>query len=90
MQQVEEILYRRRLAAGPEVRIRRTSGPGEIPVVAVLHVERRAGTPRELLGTPPPLKQVEGPSEDEVVLALKPEADNDRTVAGLMFAKGMR
>ena len=86
----DEILYRRRLANGPEVRIRRTSSPGEVPVVAVLHVERRAGTPRESIGTPPPLKQARGPTEAAVVRALKPEADDDRTVAGLMFSKGMR
>jgi hypothetical protein len=87
----DEILYRRKLPNGPEVRIRRTSAPGATPVVAVLDVDRRAGTPREKEGgTPPPLKQVQGASDAEVIATLKPEADDDRTVAGLMRSKGQR
>ena len=74
----DEILYRRKLAHGPEVRLRRTSPPGQEPVVMVLDVDRRAGTPREKEGSPPPLKQVQGPTEAECVAALKPEADDDR------------
>lgn len=87
----DDILYRRKLPHGPEVRIRRTSAPGATPVTAVLDVDRRAGTPREKEGgQPPPLKQVQGASEAEVVAALKPEADDDRAIAGLLRAKGLR
>jgi hypothetical protein len=87
----DDILYRRKLVHGPEVRIRRTSAPGETPVVAVLDVDRRAGTPREKEGgTPPPLKQAQGGSEAEVIAALKPDADDDRAIAGLLRAKGLR
>ena len=87
----DEILYRRKMTHGPEVRIRRTSAPGVSPVSAVLDVDRRAGTPREKEGgTPPPLKHVQGATEDDVVAALKAEADDDRAIAGLMRAKGQR
>ena len=87
----DEILYRRRMPHGPEVRIRRTSAPGVTPVGAVLDVDRRAGTPREKEGgTPPPLKHVQGASEEDVVAALKVEADDDRAIAGLMRTKGQR
>ena len=87
----DDILYRRKLVHGPEVRIRRTSPPGTTPVKAVLDVDRRAGTPREKEGgTPPPLKHVEGATEADVVAALKKEADDDRAIAGLMRAKGQR
>jgi hypothetical protein len=87
----EDILYRRKLVHGPEVRIRRTSPAGSSPVTAVLDVDRRAGTPREKDGgTPPPLKQAQGASEADVIAALKPAADDDREIAGLMRAKGQR
>lgn len=87
----DDILYRRKLVNGPEVRIRRTSPKGTTPVTAVLDVDRRAGTPREKDGgTPPPLRQVQGPSEAAVVAALKSEADDDRAIAGLMRTKGQR
>ena len=87
----EDILYRRKLVHGPEVRIRRTSPAGSSPVTAVLDVDRRAGTPREKDGgTPPPLKQAEGASEADVIAALKKDADDDRAIAGLMRAKGQR
>lgn len=87
----DDILYRRKLPHGPEVRIRRTSAPGVSPVSAVLDVDRRAGTPREKEGgTPPPLKHVQGATEAEVIAALKGEADDDRAVAGLMRARGQR
>lgn len=87
----DDILYRRKLVHGPEVRIRRTSPAGASPVTAVLDVDRRAGTPREKDGgTPPPLKQAEGASEADVIAALKKDADDDRAIAGLMRAKGQR
>jgi hypothetical protein len=87
----DDILYRRKMTHGPEVRIRRTSPAGASPVTAVLDVDRRAGTPREKEGgTPPPLKQVQGQTEADVIAALKREADDDRAIAGLMRAKGQR
>lgn len=87
----DEILYRRKLPHGPEVRIRRTSDEGVTPVTAVLDVDRRAGTPREKDGgTPPPLKQVQGATEADVIASLKPEADDDRAIAGLLRGKGLR
>lgn len=87
----DDVLYRRKLVHGPEVRIRRTSPAGSTPVTAVLDVDRRAGTPREKDGgTPPPLKQAQGATEADVIAALKPDADDDRAIAGLMRAKGQR
>jgi hypothetical protein len=87
----DDILYRRKMPHGPEVRLRRTSPLGATPVVIVLDVDRRAGTPREKEGgAPPPLKQVQGSSEAECIAALKGEADDDRVIAGLMRAKGQR
>jgi hypothetical protein len=87
----DDILYRRKLPHGPEVRIRRTSAKGATPVTAVLDVDRRAGTPREKEGgTPPPLKQVQGASEAEVLAALKAEAEDDRAIAALMRTRGQR
>jgi hypothetical protein len=87
----DEILYRRKMSHGPEVRIRRTSEKGATPVVAVIDVDRRAGTPREKEGgTPPALKQAQAETEDAVVAALRPDADDDRAIAGLLRAKGLR
>jgi hypothetical protein len=61
------------------------------PVVAVLEVDRRAGTPREFDGGfPPPLMIVEGASERDVLSILEPQAKDDSTVAGLMRTKGLR
>lgn len=87
----DEILYRRKMSHGPEVRIRRTSEKGATPVVAVIDVDRRAGTPREKEGgTPPALKQAQADTEDAVVAALQADADDDRAIAGLLRAKGLR
>lgn len=87
----DDILYHRKLPHGPEVRIRRTSEKGVTPVVAVLDVDRRAGTPREKEGgTPPAHKLAQGETEADVIAALKPEADDDRAIAGLLRAKGLR
>jgi hypothetical protein len=73
------------------VRIRRTSDEGAQPVIAVLEVDRRAGTPREFEGGfPPPLVISEGATEAEVIDALQPSALDDRLVAGLMREKGLR
>ncbi|MEP6990206.1 MAG: hypothetical protein ABJA80_04680 [bacterium] len=87
----DSILYSRRLPHGPAVRVRRTSEKGTQPVIAVLEVDRRAGTPREFDGGfPPPLMIVEGESETDVLAALGPPARDDRMVAGLMREKGLR
>jgi hypothetical protein len=87
----DEILYHRKMSHGPMVRIRRTTGPGDTPVTAVLDVDRRAGTPREKEGgIPPALKQVQGATESECVALLKAEADDDRAISGLMRARGLR
>jgi hypothetical protein len=87
----DEILYRRKMPHGPEVRIRRTSDTGEHPVRAVLDVDRRAGTPREALGgTPPELKRAQGATEQECVAQLRADADDDRAISSLMRAKGLR
>ena len=84
------VLYQRFMPHGPSVRIRRTSGPGLLPVTAVLEVDRRAGTPREGIGTPPPLMQCEAASEDEARGLLEPHARDDRTLVQLMREKGLR
>ena len=85
------ILFKRILPHGPAVRVRRTSQAGATPVTAVLEVDRRAGTPREHDGGfPPPLISVEAATEAEVLGALQAKALDDRLVAGLMQAKGLR
>ena len=76
----EAILYKRLLPHGPAVRIRRTSDNGVVPVTAVLEVDRRAGTPREGMGTPPSLMTAEGKTEAEVVAKLQPHASDDRAI----------
>ena len=87
----DSILYTRLLAHGPAVRVRRTSAAGTVPVTAVLEVDRRAGTPRELEGGfPPPLMVASGASEAAVLAELQPHALDDRVVAGLMREKGLR
>jgi hypothetical protein len=87
----DPILFTRALAHGPSVRVRRTTEPGSVPVIAVLEVDRRAGTQRErLAGFPPPLMIAEGASDVEVLGRLKPHALDDRLVAGLMREKGQR
>ena len=87
----DDILYRRKMSHGPMVRIRRTTGPGDTPVTAVLDVDRRAGTPREREGgIPPALRQVQCATEAECVAMLKAEADDDRLISGLMRSRGLR
>ena len=79
------------MSHGPMVRIRRTTEAGDSPVTAVLDVDRRAGTPREKDGgIPPALKQVECATESECVAVLRPEADDDRAISGLMRSRGLR
>jgi len=84
------VLYERVLPHGPAVRIRRTSEEGAVPVTAVLEVDRRAGTPREGVGTPPPLMHCEGVTEAEVVESLVPHANDDRIIVQLLREKGLR
>ncbi len=87
----DDILYRRKMPHGPEVRIRRTTAAGTTPVTAIIDVDRRAGTPREKEGgDPPPLRQATGASDADVVAALKQDADDDRVIASLLRAKGLR
>jgi hypothetical protein len=87
---MSDILYRRVMAHGPAVLIRRVSDAGATPVVAVLEVDRRAGTPREGVGSPPPLVRIEAPSEAEAVAALEAQARDDRIIVQLLHAKGLR
>ena len=84
------VLYERLLPHGPAVRIRRTSEPGASPVVAVLEVDRRAGTPRAGIGTPPPLMQCEAADEAAALSVLEPHANDDRAIVQLMREKGLR
>jgi hypothetical protein len=86
----DDILFQRFLAHGPAVRIRRTSAAGVIPVVGVLEVDRRAGTPRDGIGNAPSLMRCEGASDSEVVATLEPHARDDRVIAGLLREKGLR
>ena len=88
--ETDDVLFERFLPHGPAVRIRRTSDPGSIPVVAVLEVDRRAGTPRAGIGTPPPLMRCEAPTEGEALTILEPHAKDDRTIVQLMREKGLR
>ena len=85
------ILYERTLPHGPTVRIRRTTETGTSPVVAVLEIDRRAGTPRASLGgTPPALLQADGPDEPSVLARLAPLAKDDAALAKLLREKGLR
>jgi len=86
----DDVLYHRVMAHGPAVRIRRTSAAGETPVTVVLEVDRRAGTPREGVGTPPPLLQREAASDAEAVAMLEPQASDDRAIIRLLHEKGLR
>jgi hypothetical protein len=85
-----DILYHRTLPYGPVVRIRRTTAPGVRPVRAVLEVDRRAGTPREGVGYPPPLLQCEADDDRAVLAQLEPHARDDRAIVQLMRDRGQR
>ena len=86
----EVILYKRVLPHGPAVRIRRTSADGVVPVTAVLEIDRRAGTPREGVGTPPALMSAEGKTEADVLAKLQPHATDDRAIVLLTRERGLR
>ena len=86
-----EIMYERARPHGPTVRIRRTSETGMSPVIAVLEIDRRAGTPRASpMGTPPALLEVDGPNESAVMERLTPLAADDAALAKLLREKGLR
>jgi hypothetical protein len=84
------VLFERILPQGPAVRIRRTSIGGASPVTAVLEVDRRAGTPRDGVGNPPPIMACEASSEAEAVAKLEPHARDDRTIVQLLHEHGLR
>ena len=86
----DAILYERPLPHGPAVRIRRTSPNGGSPVTAALEVDRRAGTPRGGVGTPPALMTAEGTSDADVLAQLEPFASSDAEVARLLRERGLR
>lgn len=85
------VLYERKTSLGPVVRIRRVESATAGSVAAVVEVDRRAGTPREIEGgIPPALMAVEGDTEDAVVASLLPFADDDSAIARLLAARGIR
>jgi len=86
----DDVLYQRIMAHGPAVRIRRTSELGATPVTVVLEVDRRAGTPREGQGTPPPLLQCEASTEADALSMLEAQARDDRLIFQLLHSKGLR
>lgn len=71
---------------GAVVRIRRLTPEGDTPVRAVIEVDRRDSGPRGIGSgrRPPPLMGVEGESDQGVLAALLPFADQDAAVAGLL------
>jgi hypothetical protein len=86
----DDILYRRVMPHGPAVLIRRTSTAGATPVTVVLEVDRRAGTPREGQGDPPPLLALDAESEAAAMAVLEPQARDDRLIVQLLHEKGLR
>lgn len=89
---MNDILYERPLSSGPRVRIRRTSDDGAVPVRAVLEIDRRGGVlrPGQTAGNPPPILEIEGATESEVLGILLPHAMEDQAVAKLMQQRGLR
>jgi hypothetical protein len=89
---VSASLYERPLTNGPIVRVRRTSADGVTPVRAVLEVDRRGGElrPDQTPGDPPPLMEVDGATDSDVLAKLLPIALEDAEVARLMRDKGLR
>lgn len=89
-EQADDVLFERILPQGPAVRIRRTSVGGATPVTAVLEVDRRAGTPRDGQGTPPPIMECQATTEAEALSLLEPHAKDDRTIVQLLREHGLR
>jgi hypothetical protein len=87
-----DILYERALSAGPVVRVRRVSGEGQTPVRAVLELDRRGGQlrPGQTPGNPPPLLEVEGTTDSDVLARLLEHAMEDGDLAKLMRDAGLR
>jgi hypothetical protein len=85
-----DVLFQRIMPHGPAVRIRRTSDPGATPVTLVLEVDRRAGTPRDGVGTAPMLLHSEAATEAEALATLEAQARDDRRIIQLLHAKGLR
>jgi hypothetical protein len=87
-----DILYERPLTIGPHVRVRRTTAPGASPVRAVLEVDRRGGElrPGQTAGNPPPILEVEGATDSDVLNQLLPFAIEDAEIAKLMRDRGLR
>jgi hypothetical protein len=87
-----DILYERTLSAGPVVRVRRLSAEGSVPVRAVLELDRRGGQlrPGQQPGNPPPLLEIEGPTDSEVLSQLLEHALEDADLAKLMRDHGLR
>ncbi len=83
---MSEVLYERLMPEGAVVRIRRLTPEGGTPVRAVIEVDRRDSGPRGIGSgrRPPPLMAVEGDSDQGVVAALLPFAEEDAAVARLM------
>lgn len=85
------VMYERKTTLGAVVRIRRVESATAGSIAAVVEVDRRAGTPREIEGgIPPALMAVEGDTEDAVVASLLPFADDDAAIARLLAARGIR
>ncbi|MFN9576855.1 MAG: hypothetical protein ACK6AH_09870, partial [Gemmatimonadota bacterium] len=55
-------------------------------------VDRGASSPGGSRGaaTPPPLLEVEGPTDDNVLDRLRPHAENDSLLSRMMVEKGIR
>jgi hypothetical protein len=86
-----DVLYERKTSLGAVVRIRRVASATAGSVAAVVEVDRRAGTPREVEGgIPPALMAVEGDTEDAVLASLLPFAEDDAAIARLLAARGIR
>jgi hypothetical protein len=89
---MSDILYERTLSSGPVVRVRRVSGEGQTPVRAVLELDRRGGQlrPGQTPGNPPPLVEVEGATDSDVLSKLLEHAMEDAGLAKLMRDQGLR
>jgi hypothetical protein len=89
---MSDILYERTLSAGPVVRVRRLTAEGQSPVRAALEVDRRGGQlrPGQTAGNPPPLLEVEGASDSDVLTQLLEHALEDSGLAKLMRDQGLR
>jgi len=87
-----DILYERALSSGPVVRVRRLSAEGQTPVRAALEVDRRGGQlrPGQTAGNPPPLIEVEGTTDSDVLAKLLEHAMEDSDLAKLMRDHGLR